>query len=57
MAPVALLLILCVVQTIEAGPVMRFMQATALSLHAPQHYIRDVLGSSPSPPSPETSGR
>jgi hypothetical protein len=24
---------------------MRFMQATALSLHAPQHYIRDVLGS------------
>ncbi|HEX5997958.1 MAG TPA: monovalent cation/H+ antiporter subunit D, partial [Hyphomicrobiaceae bacterium] len=43
MAPVAMLLLLCVMQTIEAGPVMRFMQATALSLHAPQHYIRDVL--------------
>jgi multicomponent K+:H+ antiporter subunit D len=57
MAPVALLLILCVAQTIQAGPVMRFMQATALSLHAPQHYIRDVLGSSPNRPSPGASGR
>ena len=57
MAPVALLLFLCVAQTIQAGPVMRFMQATALSLHAPQHYIRDVLGSSPNRPSPGASGR
>lgn len=57
MAPVALLLILCVAQTIQAGPVMRFMQATALSLHAPQHYIRDVLGSSPNRPGPGASGR
>jgi len=45
MAPVVMLLILCAVQTVQAGPIMRFMQATALSLHAPQHYIRDVLGS------------
>ena len=44
MAPVVMLLILCAVQTVQAGPIMRFMQATALSLHAPQHYIRDVLG-------------
>jgi multicomponent K+:H+ antiporter subunit D len=44
MAPVAMLLVLCAMQTIDAGPVMRFMQATALSLHAPQHYVRDVLG-------------
>ena len=29
--------------TIEAGPVMRYMQATAQSLHAPQDYIRGVL--------------
>ena len=43
-APVAVLLILCGVQTIEAGPIMRFMQATAQSLHAPQNYIRGVLG-------------
>jgi multicomponent K+:H+ antiporter subunit D len=46
MAPVAVLLILCVMQTTQAGPVMRFMQAAAQSLHAPQYYIRDVLGSS-----------
>jgi multicomponent K+:H+ antiporter subunit D len=43
MAPVAVLLILCAMQTIQAGPVMRFMQATAQSLHAPQDYIREVL--------------
>jgi multicomponent K+:H+ antiporter subunit D len=57
MVPIALLLMLCVAQTIQAGPVMRFMQATARSLHAPPHYIRDVLGSSPNRPSPGASGR
>ena len=45
MAPVTLLLLLCAIQTIEAGPIMRFMQATAQSLHAPHDYIRGVLGS------------
>ena len=45
MAPVAILLLLCAIQTIQAGPVMRFMQATAQSLHAPHDYIRGVLGS------------
>jgi multicomponent K+:H+ antiporter subunit D len=44
MAPVALLLILCAVQTVQAGPIMRFMQATAQSLHVPQDYVRGVLG-------------
>jgi multicomponent K+:H+ antiporter subunit D len=44
MAPVAVLLLLCAVQTIEAGPIMRFMQATAQSLHDPHDYIRGVLG-------------
>lgn len=43
-APVAALLLLCAIQTIQAGPVMRFMQATAQSLHAPHDYIRGVLG-------------
>ena len=47
MAPVATLLILCAVQTIQAGPVMRFMQATAESLHAPRDYIRSVLDQKP----------
>ncbi|MGE3712275.1 MAG: monovalent cation/H+ antiporter subunit D [Hyphomicrobiaceae bacterium] len=44
-APVAALLLLCAIQTIQAGPIMRFMQATAQSLHAPHDYIRGVLGS------------
>jgi multicomponent K+:H+ antiporter subunit D len=44
-APVAVLLLLCAIQTVQAGPVMRFMQATAQSLHAPHDYIRSVLDS------------
>jgi multicomponent K+:H+ antiporter subunit D len=43
-APVVLLLLFCAIKTVEAGPIMRFMQATAQSLHAPQAYIRGVLG-------------
>jgi multicomponent K+:H+ antiporter subunit D len=43
MAPVLVLLLLCATQTIYAGPVLRFMQATAQSLHAPQFYVRAVL--------------
>ncbi len=46
-APVAVLLILCAAQTVEAGPVMRFMHATARSLHAPQNYMREVLKPAP----------
>jgi multicomponent K+:H+ antiporter subunit D len=44
MAPVAILLLLCAAQTIQAGPIMRFMQVTAQSLHSPNDYIRGVLG-------------
>jgi multicomponent K+:H+ antiporter subunit D len=43
MAPVAVLLILCALQTIQAGPIMRFMQTTAESLHDSKSYIRGVL--------------
>lgn len=50
--PVAALLFMSAVQTVSAGPVMRFMQATAHSLHAPQDYIRGVLG-----PLPESAER
>ena len=42
-APIIALLFLCVVQTIAAGPLMRFMQATAKSLHSPEEYVRKVL--------------
>jgi multicomponent K+:H+ antiporter subunit D len=41
--PIAALLLLCATLTVQAGPIMRFMQATADSLHSPQHYVRDVL--------------
>jgi multicomponent K+:H+ antiporter subunit D len=43
MTPIAALLILCVMQTILAGPVMRFMQTAAHSIHAPADYVRAVL--------------
>lgn len=42
-APIAALLILCVIQTVLAGPVMGFMQTTAHSIHAPADYVRAVL--------------
>jgi multicomponent K+:H+ antiporter subunit D len=54
-APVAVLLLLCAAQTIQAGPVMRFMQATAHSLHLPHDYIRGVFGSG-TVPSPTPRG-
>jgi len=41
---VVILLLLCAWQTVQAGPIMRFMLATAQSLHAPHNYIRGVLG-------------
>lgn len=43
MAPVAGLLLLCAALTVQAGPVMAYMQATARSLHQPGPYVRDVL--------------
>ena len=52
MVPIATLLILCVLQTIQAGPVMRFMQATAHSLHASRDYVRAVL-----PPAGRQAGK
>ncbi|MEY9178730.1 multicomponent K+:H+ antiporter subunit D [Bradyrhizobium sp. USDA 326] len=43
MAPIMFLLLICAAQTVLAGPVIRFMQATAQSLHAPAGYVSDVL--------------
>jgi multicomponent K+:H+ antiporter subunit D len=43
MTPIAALLILCVMQTVLAGPVMRFMRSAAHSIHAPADYVRAVL--------------
>ncbi len=53
-APVALLLALCVGLTVGAGPVMGYMEATARSLHAPQGYVAGVL---PAPDAAAGAGR
>ncbi|KAF1046111.1 monovalent cation/H+ antiporter subunit D [Xylophilus sp.] len=52
--PVAALLLLCVLLTVKAGAVMRYTQATADALFAPEVYVRSVLGARPVP-SPEAS--
>jgi multicomponent K+:H+ antiporter subunit D len=43
MAPIVVLLALCIVLTVQAGPVMHFMRDTAQSLHVPQDYVRSVI--------------
>ena len=35
---------LCLALTIEGGPMIRYTDATARSLHDPASYIRGVLG-------------
>lgn len=45
--PIIALLILCLVMTVEAGPIMRFLNETANGLHNPVHYIDSVMGAKP----------
>jgi multicomponent K+:H+ antiporter subunit D len=47
LAPVVLLLALTVAMTVKAGPVMRYMEATASALNHPHVYVRGVLGNAP----------
>jgi multicomponent K+:H+ antiporter subunit D len=42
-APIVGLLLLCAALTVQAGPMMRFVEATAEGLHAPGDYTRGVL--------------
>jgi multicomponent K+:H+ antiporter subunit D len=42
-ASVAFLVVLCLGLSMASGPVMRFLEATARSLHAPDTYIENVL--------------
>ncbi|HEU5018025.1 MAG TPA: monovalent cation/H+ antiporter subunit D [Pseudolabrys sp.] len=56
MAPVVILLCLCAFQTIQAGPIMHFMQAAAQSLHTPQQYVHAVLGRAAERPSGPKDG-
>ncbi|WP_262297852.1 monovalent cation/H+ antiporter subunit D [Microvirga sesbaniae] len=43
MAPVLALLLLCLGLTVGGGPAMRYMEATAQALQAPQDYVTGVL--------------
>jgi multicomponent K+:H+ antiporter subunit D len=43
-APVVVLLAVTLVMTVEAQPVMRYMQATSAALHRPEVYVEGVLG-------------
>lgn len=47
MAPVVGLLVICGFLTIWAGPVMRYMDATAAMLHQPGSYMQAVLHTAP----------
>jgi len=51
--PIALLLGVCVVTTVAAGPVSRYLDATAAALHTPTPYSQGVL-STPRVPSPSS---
>ena len=42
-APIVILLLATATLTVQAEPVMRYMQATASALYAPQGYIQGVL--------------
>ncbi|WP_431858090.1 monovalent cation/H+ antiporter subunit D [Azospirillum sp.] len=55
-APVMLLLALCVALSVQAGPVMRYMEATARSMHAPQGYVGGVMPT-PWPSNPDGGNR
>ena len=48
-APVAALLLGCAVITLQAGPVMRYTEATARALHTPRNYIDAVTLARPKP--------
>ena len=48
--PIAALLAACIALTFAAAPAMRFTQATANALHAPDTYVRAILSAQPVPP-------
>ncbi len=47
--PIAALLAACIGLTFAAAPAMRFTQATADALHAPDTYVRAILSAKPVP--------
>ncbi|MFT3973029.1 MAG: monovalent cation/H+ antiporter subunit D [Amaricoccus sp.] len=49
LVPVLVLLALTLGMTVKAGPIMHYMEATAISLHHPHVYVRGVLGAATMP--------
>ena len=43
-APIGMLLLLCVLLTVRAGPVLRYTELTASHLHAPHAYVDAIMG-------------
>lgn len=50
-APIFALVLICVLFTVQAGPLKRYLDRTAASLHTPQVYIQQVLAQ-PAVPNP-----
>ena len=50
--PIAALLIACLALTVQAGPALRYAQATADALYAPEAYLRAVMSEEPVPAPP-----
>ena len=42
-APISLLLLLCVLLTVQAGPAMDYLERSAAPLHQPEAYVERVL--------------
>ena len=48
--PIGMLVLLCLLITVRAEPVVRYLQAAALDLKDPRPYVQAVQGSRPLPP-------
>ena len=57
MAPIAGLLLLCVALTVQAGPVLAYMHATARAIHAPDQYVGSVMKAPRTRPDPAEGSR
>ncbi len=57
LAPIAVLLLLCIIMTVQAGPVMRYMQDTAQSLSTSQKGTRGILPPIDKTPQPADEAR
>jgi len=55
-APIIILLLATATMTVQAEPVMRYMQATAAALYAPQGYIHGVLSAPAGRGAPKKEG-